>query len=188
LGDEKVKATTLILALSALGVMSTSSANAQIFGYGYGAPTVLSNSAVFAGSGLVGSGAIVGVGGLGYNGLLGNNCPLFGKRTWIDNGCGRGMSWRRAAALGYGLGNNIAFNGLGYGLGNNLAYGGLGCNTCGVNTLSAVVPANACAEGVVPLGGQRRANAMIDLRLFKFGFGIGTVSPRWDNRPSGWSY
>ena len=55
------------------------------------------------------------------------------------------------------------------------------------NTLSTVIP-NAYESTVTALGGQRRANAAVDLRLFRFGFGFGTVSPRFDSRPAGWSY
>jgi hypothetical protein len=209
-----VNAKKLTLALAALALCSSSAAQAQIlYGYGgLGSPTILNQAAVVGGNAIVGNGALLGNGLIGAGcanacGPVGCDIPLFGRRTWFDNRFGAG-----ALGMGYGIGNRGLFGGggllglglgrrygyglgrgYGYGLGNNLAYGGLGygglgCGTCGVNTLSAVLP-NACgAQIAAPVCGQRRANAAVDLRLFRFGFGFGTVSPRWDNRPAGWSF
>ncbi|HEY9788795.1 MAG TPA: hypothetical protein V6D22_00255, partial [Candidatus Obscuribacterales bacterium] len=167
-----------------------------LYGYGgLGSPSILNQAAVVGGSTVVAAPGFIGNGMIANTGCGACDVPLFGKRTWFDH---------RFGALGYGapgyanrgllggmFGGLLGFGGVrsGYGLGyNNVAYGGLGCNTCGLNTLSAVIPNSCGAQIAMPVCGQRRANAAVDLRLFGFGLGFGTVSPRFDSRPAGWSH
>lgn len=108
--------------------------------------------------------------------------PLFGRHTYWDDGLGR----FHANRIGYGrglFGGLLGFGGGGYwGSGRYLGSAGyLGCNS-----LAAVVP-NSCGARLAtpPVCGQRLANSLFDIRLFRFGLGFGRVSPRWDMRPAG---
>jgi hypothetical protein len=153
----------LTLALTALALLSTTTANAQSrYTYTVNGSNVLTNSAVVGGTNVTTYPAVVaGPSALSACPTTIDACaPLFGEQTHFDND----MNINRGLIGGLF---------------------GSGGTRRGVSTYSAVVP-NQC--GLAPAAracGQQFANELFSLRLFGFGFGFGKVNPDLDMRPLG---